>query len=337
MDVRKPLRVLLFLAIGGATVVIFWLVVTRVLLNQSGRATVWRLASGKWQQTPRLQGAAFGIQVTPNGSVWVATMFRAGLSRWDRDHWTGFKGEDFGTQTNYSSGGFALAGEEVWGATREALVHWDGATWHKLPIHGEPDSIIAAGNEAWTITSTGTLTHYTPDGETTSDLRGSVPANWVKRVSAKPVLGHTSDGALWLVWDGVWRQRGDGWLAVNLPRDSRLLRSQGDVVWFRSGSSLVAMDGNGTQVKAYVLDQPSVLDVAAAGDSVWIAGERGVQAIAGAAPLIAPLPPDATLVPQLAIAPDGVLWAVADMRAWTAYLSAAGLSTSMLVTLALSL
>jgi hypothetical protein len=139
-------------------------------------------------------------------------MFQAGMSRWDRDRWTWFKGEDFGTRTNYASGGFALAGEDVWGAAQEAVVQWDGAQWHKLPIHGEPDSIVAAGSEAWTITSTGTLTHYTPSGESTTDLRGSIPANWVRRVSARPVLGRTSDGTLWYGTEyGVSKQATGTW------------------------------------------------------------------------------------------------------------------------------
>jgi hypothetical protein len=308
-----------------------------VFLNQSGKATVWRLISGKWQQTPRLQGAAFEIQVSANGSVWVASTFHAGLSRWDRDHWTWFKGEDFGTQTNYTSGGFALASEEVWGATQEAVVHWDGAKWHRLPIHGEPESIVAAGDEAWTITSTGTLTHYTANRESATDLRGSIPANWVKRVSTRPVLGRTTDGTLWLVWDGVWRQQGEEWRAANLPRDSRLLRSQGDSVWFWTGKSLVALDGNGTQAKTYAPDEPSVLDVAAAGDSVWIAGQRGVRQIAGADRSIELLPPNAAVVPRLAISPDGVLWAVAQMRGGTAYLSIAGVVLVTILFVALTL
>src|SRR6266481_2073975 len=94
---RKPIRWFLFLAIAGASISFTILLARGVLLNQSGRATVWRFVSGQWRQTPDLQGAAFGIQVSANGLGWVATTFHAGLSRWEHDHWTWFKGEDFGT------------------------------------------------------------------------------------------------------------------------------------------------------------------------------------------------------------------------------------------------
>src|SRR4051812_46080951 len=108
---KKSLRWLLFLVISGALTIGLTLTAERgVLLDHSGVTSVWRLVSRKWERTPSLPGAAMEIKVTDNGSVWVTTAFHAGLSRWDGDHWTWFKGSDFGTQTNYVSGSFALAG-----------------------------------------------------------------------------------------------------------------------------------------------------------------------------------------------------------------------------------
>ncbi|HYL37949.1 MAG TPA: tetratricopeptide repeat protein [Bryobacteraceae bacterium] len=335
----KRLRWLVFFAIGGVAVAMLaWLAPPR-LLNQSGNTAVWRFASGKWDRTPRLEGAAVDIQAGRDGSVWVATVFHAGLNRWDRDHWTWFKSQDFGTQTNYASGGFAVAGDQVWAATDEAVLHWDGARWRELPIHGEPDGIAAAGEEAWTITSTGTLTHYTPAGESAADLRAAIPrANWVKRVAMKPVLGRTSDGTIWLEWEGIVRRQSDsGWKDAGLRYDTKLLRTEGDLIWFWTGKSLVAMNGQGTQVRSYALGEWGVRDVAAAGDRVWIADEHGIRQVAGGDAGVTPLPPNALGVTRMAWSSDGVLWAVAVMPHAAGNLVMIGLAILMILFLSVSL
>ena len=215
--------------------------------SQYGAATsvIYHQTDSGWQALPAPPKVSDTFRVSSSGKVWALT-FR-GLCRWDASAWRCYQGADFGAKVSYTAASFALDGEEVWAPTKEGVLHWDGQRWQlysEVPLldpRVEP-ALVAGDGQAWMVNGEGAIFHF-KDGL------------WVKTGSVQPPdrgspeLARTADGAVWLVWHGVWRLDGGAPVPVTAGADrltdARLIGAAGDRLWLSSPSGLRAfsMDG----------------------------------------------------------------------------------------------
>lgn len=132
---RLPLRrnerlmhVLLFVVPIGLGA-LFTRIVPRITPSVSDTRTVFYLRDGVWRPSPQVPGGAWGLHISSRGAVWTIGATCGGLSRLDGNRWTRYGKTDFGSRSDWIRGGVALRDEEVWGATDEGVVRFDGQWW----------------------------------------------------------------------------------------------------------------------------------------------------------------------------------------------------------------
>jgi tetratricopeptide (TPR) repeat protein len=187
-----------------------------VVRSGSGRdGTLYVHAGSDWQTAPDLHGAPDEIRVSPAGVVWVSTWDEAGLYRVEGQDWRRFDEDDLGGAALYD---LNLAGEEVWGANRKGVVHYDGADWQfyaGVLATDRPASIAAGATGVWVADKWGHLDHFDGTHWTRTDLGKTLPqANWGGRFALSrpsPELALAADGFLWLAHKGLWRFDGASW------------------------------------------------------------------------------------------------------------------------------
>jgi hypothetical protein len=245
------------------------------------------------------------------------------LARLDGDRWQHYRGKDYGAKTNSLRGGFTLVGEQVWGVSEEAVIHFDGQAWTAYPEALSSDSAedIAAGeSEAWVIDEKGNLSHFDGEAWTIAHLRDAIPdVRWGGIIpSPSPDLAWTPDGTLWLIESGLWRFDGAAWQGVhygeNPLKDARLAGVTNQRLWLWSDHSLLWT--NGQDWGRYTLDDlglaadARVYQVAAQGERLWVATSAGALTFDGTTWELLPLPAGQDYVSRVALAPDGTLWAI---------------------------
>ena len=96
------------------------------------RHITWKLIhfqNGAWTPGPNFPDGRGEYKVSSENTLWMASS-SGGLSRLDGNRWTHFGKTEFGAPTDWLRGGFALRGKEVWGATDQGVVRFDGQHWH---------------------------------------------------------------------------------------------------------------------------------------------------------------------------------------------------------------
>ena len=327
----KPLRPKLTRLLGLLALPILLVVSTMVLgrgslTEVSPKTSIYRFKDGVWSSTDALPGAADDIQISPEGVVWVSTSFHGGLARTTTGQWTSFSGSDFGTRANYMWGGFALAGEEVWGATQEGVVHYDGVRWqlHRDALATDkPASIIAYKAHAWVIDDDGNLSSFDGSRWTIRSLKKEIPTiSWGSDKSfRRPVLALGANGTIWLFWKGLWRFQDGKWDEVHPDgrsgKDTVLAGTTAEAVWITEGAELIALDGAGEVAarftKADIGLRPAdvIHTVAASGASLWVATSEGVfRRAEGSWQKITSPAPGINKVDRLAVAPESGIWVI---------------------------
>jgi tetratricopeptide (TPR) repeat protein len=211
------------------------------------RILVFDRGQNQWRQLPSPGKYPDDLLVSPNGTAWSLSLI--GLSRWDGKSWRVFQPDELGLRTSVPHGGFALDGDELWAASREGVVHWDGRTWRSYPEAATSGNaaVAAAGGEVWVIDGARKLSHFA-SGRWESHMV-TLPG-----FAVHPALALTSNGQLWLVWDGLWRLDGWKWEPVRAPtfdlNDAHLVGSTGDRVWLWDSEGLrtVSSDGRAWQL-----------------------------------------------------------------------------------------
>src|SRR5574341_1243277 len=154
---------------------------TRILphiVPGSTEVRVFRVTDGQSTLSPQLRGGAWGVEVSGLGAVWTIGATRGGLSRLDGDHWTRYGRVEFGSRSDWMRGGFALRDEEVWGATDEGVVRFDGRSWRLYRDAlktNRPSAIMAGRSGIWVIDDDGNLSHLEGDRWSIRNLKGSLP------------------------------------------------------------------------------------------------------------------------------------------------------------------
>jgi tetratricopeptide (TPR) repeat protein len=281
------------------------------------------LAGERWQEIKDLPGNPEDVQVSAGGTVWVQTSSKSGLARREGSGWRHYRGKDYGVKFNPLQGGFTLSGEQVWGVTEEAAIHFDGRAWRAYPEALSSDtatSIAASESEAWVIDEKGNLSHFDGEGWTISHLRDALPdIRWGGVLSSPdPGLACTPDGTLWLVEGGLWRFDGTAWQEAHPGedplQDARLAGVTGDRLWVWDDDHLLwttgADWGRYTTDDLGLAADARVYQVIAQDDRLWVASSEGVLTFDGATWEPLPLPAGQDYVSHVAPAPDGTVWAI---------------------------
>jgi Tfp pilus assembly protein PilF len=270
-------------------------------LLEPGRNAVYAIRNGAWQPLPELPGEPEKLQVSAGGTVW-ALFWNYGvgseLARLDGSAWRIYTAADFGTRGAYASASLVLDGEEVWAATDEGVLHWDGRRWkcyRETIASTDPSSIVAARGKVWVLDEKGGLWHF--DGGQWLAQKVELPgarANNGKDANDgedSPELAATGDGSLWMVQNGVWRWDGSAWAAVKPGgefQNALLAGATGEHLWLWDGDALqsVAPDGTVRQfasARIGLLPREGINDVAEAGGLVEVATSRGILEFDGSA------------------------------------------------------
>jgi len=177
----------------------------------SVRPTVFRQTAQGWRALPRLNDIQ-EVRISEGGFVWARTT--RGLSRLAGDSWYDFTASDLGTRDASIPGGFALDHDDVWAATADAVVHFDGRIWtsFKDAVNAStpasrPVSIAAQEGQVWVVSEGGSLSHF--DGSRWTIRKLMMP--WYSSSTQPPQLAVTSNGTLWLAYQGLWRFDGQSW------------------------------------------------------------------------------------------------------------------------------
>jgi hypothetical protein len=225
------------------------------------------------------------------------------LARWvvpvDGDHWTRFGKEQFGTRTDWMRGGFALRDKEVWGATDQGAVHFEGQSWRSYPEAlktNRPFATVAGRSGVWIIDRDGNLSHFDGNNWTIRSLNGVVPhAPPAGKGSRErpPSLEMTGDGRLWVSWRGLWRQDGETWREVrsvggNVAEVWMIGHDAENVwVWLRRTREVAAVSADGHiaarhSLRDMGLTEDARLDALAEfGGRLWIASSSGLLTFGG--------------------------------------------------------
>jgi len=284
---------------------------------------VFCLKRAGWQPAAGLEGVAADFKVSPAGVVWVSTRSQGGLSRLDGNSWTRFQGSDFGAGAGLFGGGLTLLDEELWGATEEGVVRFDGLHWKLYPEalkSRQPVSIVAGRSGVWVLDLSGNLSRFDGARWTVTNLVESLLGlHWSGTpASGKPALALPREDWPWLVWEGLWRFDGKEWREVRpdgagLP-NARLLGQDPDRLWLLDGDRVKAVTSSGAVAASYtradlgISDTAPISRIAAAGGLLLMATGDGVLESDGgfwrrlASPLGAPAVVDAGL------AADGTVW-----------------------------
>jgi tetratricopeptide (TPR) repeat protein len=228
------------------------------------------------------------------------------------------------SKTDYATGTFALDGEEVWQASKEGVLHFDGRDWRRYTdaAPAEAASIVAGGGEVWIIDHTGRFLHF-KDGEWQSQTLAIPGVTWTKTEwEGTPELARTADGAVWLVWQGAWRLDGENRVPLTVAgaslQDPYLVGVAGDRLWLSTEAGLLAAESHGSQTRLYGPAETGLEEdfvpggVTLSGDRTLFATYEGVLEFDGANWLLLPGPEGGESgVRAVAAGPDGSLWMVA--------------------------
>jgi Tfp pilus assembly protein PilF len=215
-----------------------------------------------WQQLPAPSGYPESLQVSSKGTLWVRTWGKSVMSRWDGKAWQHDKSTELATKTSYADSDFALDGEQVWAPTDKGVLDWDGKNWqlYKEATASEGASIVAGGGQVWIIDHTGKLSHFQA-GQWQSKKLELPGMTWAAHSDdgGSPHLARTTNGAVWLVWQGLWKLDGANWVPVtdgeNRLEQAELVGAAGDRLWLSDRAGLRALSMDGKRWSIYTPEQ----------------------------------------------------------------------------------
>jgi len=140
----------------------------------------------------------------------------------------------------------------------------------------------------------------------------------------EPQLRVAQDGALWLLWGGLWRKGQSGWRQYPVNnvdwRDAVILAHGSGDVWLRSSWYIFELRPDHSLGALYrSRDLPidreyGLFDVAQTGAKTWLASSKDLLAFEGGKWRRHGVPPGGTVVKEVAAAGDGSVWVVSENR-----------------------
>ena len=324
--------IVLMLGVPMALLALFHLVLPFVTPRFGDRRGAFHLQDGVWTPSPQVSGGLWGLKVSSHGAVWTISVLPRGLCRLDGDRWTCYGRKQFGSRTDWLRGGFALRGEEVWGALEQGAVRFDGQSWRLYADAlktRRPSAIVAGPSGVWMVDDDANLSHFDGGSWTIRSLNGVMP-------DAQPAgtahphrnarLEMTGDGRLWVSWRGLWRQDGETWREVRSPglnlAEVWPIGHDAEYVWlwlWRTNEvAAVAPDGR-IVARHGVWEMGLTANVlfnglAASNGRICIATSSGLLTFGDGRWRNQGLPPGSVTITDVALAPDGSAWALAETR-----------------------
>ena len=322
---RRRLALVVVGCVGAALLTtLLLLFLTRA--DVEGSAGVFRLQQGLWERIPGLAGQAQEVKTSESGAVWVSTVYRSGLSRLESGHWRFYSASEVGAD-DYASAGFAVDGDAVWAAGGNSVVRFEGGRWLRYRGAGIQGavSVLASGGQAWVLDISGAVAHF--DGQAWVTTKIELPdLDWGRSSVRSARLAHTPDGALLLVFGGVWRFDGTSWQSVSPAEDElkwpALLGVASGRLWFEDGAIVEAVSIDRAMWSRYTpadIGLPisaRAAAVAQGGDVTWLATSAGLGAFDDTRWHRVPQPePGAARITSVAAGPRGFVWVVATRDA----------------------
>ncbi len=290
--------------------------------------TIYHWSCGRWTALPHLASGALGLAVSPRGEVWTAPVSGMGIDRWDGARWTHYKGSDFGTVRDQVPGGFAIHADDVWAAAREGVARFDGHRWRLYPegvVSRRAASIASGPSGVWIIDEYANLSHFDGERWSIESLKSAPPgADWNAHIEDQsPDLRVTSDGVVWLLFEGIWRKDGAGWREIKLDKadcDAYAIGQDGSSLWLLGESRIFELKGDGANGRSFDLRElPAskgtvLFRLVAVGEKLWLATEKDLIEFDGRQWRRYAIPPGTKLLTELALGPDGSPWVVAESR-----------------------
>ncbi|MGA2434882.1 MAG: hypothetical protein ABSG25_06310, partial [Bryobacteraceae bacterium] len=297
--------------------------------NDMGR--VYRFRDGVWTPSPEIPGGAWRVRVSSRGDVWAVGTTRGGLNQLNGSGWTHYGKAEFGAQSDWIRGGFAISGEEVWGATDAGAVRFDGQSWHFYADAlktNKPASIVARPTGVWIIDNYGNLSQFDGGRWTIRGLSAILPGSRPRggEEDSEPALSVTADGRLWIVWRGVWLLDGKTWREIRPEgvdlAQAWLIGHDPDSVWLwiRRTGEVVSLTAEGKIAARYRLrdmglnGRINIGRLVAANGRIWLATNAGLVASTGSGWKNFGLPPGCMAIRNVDLAPDGSAWVVGARR-----------------------
>ena len=327
---NKRLRIVLFIAVAVAFCAGILHLLDGPRVGRKGLSLahkLFRFKDGIWTPSPAIPGDWGRFEISSRGTLWIAAF--DGLSRLDGDRWTHYGKKEFGTSTDWIRGGLALHDEEVWGATKEGAVRFNGQSWHffKDALKTDwPTDTVAGRSGIWIIDDYGNLSHFDGLHWTIRSLKTILsappPAGWTYWLDADvpPRLAMTGDGRLWVFWHGLWWQDGEEWREIRIEgvdfTQALLIGHDADSVWLRLGgtSEIVAVTAEGRVTARYgwremgLSGRPEIRALAASKGRIWVATSAGLLVFGGGLWQNLGWPSDYSWITDVALAPDGSAW-----------------------------
>lgn len=283
---------------------------------------IYHQTANGWERVRTPAGYPHMLRVTKGGTVWARTWGKSSLACWDGKAWRYFNSTDVGARTSYKDSEIALDGEDVWAPSEEGVIHFDGQRWQTYKeAPSSEGAIVAGGGEVWVIDHTGKLSHFAAGKWTSQNLAIEGVAWTEKPDEGNPELARTSNGNVWLVWQGLWRFDGASWSRVKAGMDglenARLIGASGDRVWLSHQGSLrsVSMDAKHwnlyTAGESGMKEPLMVSEVAAADGHTWFATFDGLVEFDGKSWRTLRSPSkEVSGFRTVAVGPGGELWVI---------------------------
>jgi hypothetical protein len=267
------------------------------------------------------------LAISPSGAVWSAQSFD--LVTFDGGRYTHHSANRLGTGARKKlRGGIAFRNGEVWAAHEEGVLRFDGTAWRLYPEAlktARPESIAANRDGVWVVDDSGHLSHFDGSSWSITDLSAVLPrAAWGNSlIAGHPKVALAADGALWIVWRGLWRFDGRNWREI-LPNgapapDAGLVGEAGRRLWFVRGRDILqAVNPSGDVTAQYTrgalgLGPKSVIGaVAEAGNLTYVGTSEGLIVLGDGIRQRIAAPKFAPVITRLAVSPQGAIFALAD-------------------------
>jgi hypothetical protein len=306
-------------------------------------SSVYRQTAQGWEALPKAGNLTHQVRISPTGVVWVQTI--DGLSRLERDTWHPIR---LAKESGILLPNFALDGEEVWAASSEGVVRYDGTRWRLYRMAtGTLPAIAAANGEVWLMSHDGNLSHF--DGKTWTTRKLDLPPS-PKHLA----LAATAKGPLWISWQGLWRfSAGTCTRIAGVSADATLLGANppgtwiqdGEKiavragVWVHDGNAVVEITSDGTRAVRYTMhdlglqDSAHVFAVAARVPYFAVASSQGVVSFDGTRWHF-DQPFGRGGFSHVELAPDGSVWGIGTnataLPGWAPWLTKVALAGSLI-------
>lgn len=293
---RENRHRLIFLVVVIAVILFGFALLPRINMTNAGALYFLNVSDNLWLPNAPAPDTPIDLDVAENGDIWVILRAQDGILRFNRNVATVFRRDDIGAPSADVIA-FVLAGDDFWGVTSTAAIHYDGLGWRAYPeaVGDHPPTSIAITPNAVHITDAGgNLARYAGGIWTRTALDQLLPTT--PDPDNNPQL-LANGNLLWLKYGGLWRDDTEAWEEViingkDFDANTQLLAAENAGIWLSQGDGIFQVDSDGQTLAEYRLtdwDLPSgarITSFAPRDQRLWLAttaGDRVIDRMSGQA------------------------------------------------------